>query len=141
MPPAASGANPSAVAPYMFSLIQRNIATSGFVLADHNASVTPPAPGGFSMPGCILASPSWFVGGYSYPGNVAPVSYDYVFNWTRDAAVTVSVVLSQAPALIPSAAATAILASYIDFAETCQASGEHRSGKIHARRRTDWRIR
>jgi glucoamylase len=107
----------------MFSLMQRNIATSGFVLADHNASVAPPAPGGFTAPGCILASPSWSVGGYSYPGNVAPISYDYVFNWTRDAAITVSVVLSQVPAQIPLLAATAILANYVNFAETCQASG------------------
>jgi glucoamylase len=107
----------------MFSLMQRNIATSGFVLADHNASVMPPAPGGFTAPGCILASPSWSVGGYSYPGNVAPISYDYAFNWTRDAAITVSVVLSQAPAQIPLVAATGILANYINFAGTCQASG------------------
>jgi glucoamylase len=123
MLPAASGANPSTVAPYMFSLMQRNIATSGFVLADHNASVTPPAPGGFTAPGCILASPSWSVGGYSYPGNVAPISYDYAFNWTRDAAITVSVVLSQAPVQIPVVAAAGILANYINFAETCQVSG------------------
>jgi glucoamylase len=123
MPSAAASVNPSAVASYMFSLMQRNIATSGFVLADHNASVTPPAPGGFSTPGCILASPSWFADGYSYPGNVAPISYDYAFNWTRDAAITVSVVLSQAPVQIPTVAATEILANYVNFAGTCQASG------------------
>jgi len=123
MPPEASSANPSAVAPYLFSLMQRNIATSGFVLADHNASVLPPAPGGFTAPGCILASPSWSVGGYSYPGNVAPISYDYAFNWTRDSAITVSVVLSQAAAQIPVVAATGILANYVNFAETSQASG------------------
>jgi glucoamylase len=123
MSPETSSTDPSIFAPYMFSLMQRSIATSGFVLADHNASVTPPAPGGFTAPGCILASPSWSAGGYSYPGNVAPISYDYAFNWTRDAAITVSVVLSQAPAQIPLAAATGILASYVNFAATCQASG------------------
>ena len=57
MPPAA-GADPSAVAPYIFALMQRNISTPGFVVADHNAPGTPPAPGGFSAPGCVLASPS-----------------------------------------------------------------------------------
>ncbi len=123
MPPGPSSTDPSAVAPYMFSLMQRNIATSGFVIADHNTSVLPPAPGGFTAPGCILASPSWSVGGYSYPGNVAPIAYDYVFNWTRDAAITVSVVLSQAPAQIPLEAATGILANYVNFAQTCQGSG------------------
>jgi len=123
MPPETSSTDPSVFAPHMFSLMQRNIATSGFVLADHNASVMPPAPGGFTAPGCILASPSWSVGGYSYPGNVAPISYDYAFNWTRDAAITVSVVLSQAAAQIPLVAATGILANYVNFAETCQASG------------------
>jgi glucoamylase len=123
MPPGASGADPSVVGPYMFSLMQRNIATSGFVAADHNASVLPPAPGGFTTPGCILASPSWSVDGYSYPGNVAPIAYDYAFNWTRDAAITVSVVLSQAPVQIPQEAATGILANYVYFAQTCQASG------------------
>ena len=123
MPPAALGADPSTVAPYIFSLMQRNIATSGFVLADHNAPGTPPAPGGFTAPGCVLASPSWFEDGYSYPGNVAAISYDYVFNWTRDAAITVSVVLNRAPAQIPPAAASQILSNYVNFAETCQASG------------------
>jgi glucoamylase len=107
------GADPSVVAPYMFALMQRNLSTSGFVSADHNA------PGSYSAPGCVLASPSW----PGYAGNVAAVSYDYVFNWTRDAAITLSVVLSQAPAQLPTQAAADVLARYVDFASTCQASG------------------
>jgi glucoamylase len=54
---------------------------------------------------------------------VAPVNYDYYFNWTRDAAVTVSVVLSQVPAQIPSAGAASVLARYVEFASNCQSSG------------------
>jgi glucoamylase len=113
MPIGRAGADPSLVAPYLFSLMQRNVSTSGFVSADHNA------PGSWSAPGCVLASPSW----PGYPGNVATVSYDYVFNWTRDAAITLSVVLSQAPARLPTEAAADVLARYVDFASTCQASG------------------
>ena len=71
MPAGPSGVNPSTVAPYMFSLMLRNIATDGFQIADHNE---PGNPGGCTAPGCVLASPSW----PSYPGNVAPVIEDYV---------------------------------------------------------------
>ena len=108
--------NPSTVAPYMFSLMLRNVATYGFQIADHNQ---PGDPGGYTAPGCVLASPSW----PSYPGNVAPIIEDYVFNWTRDAAITTSAVLNQAPAQIPAAGASDLLASYVNFASTCQASG------------------
>ncbi len=105
--------DPSTATSYIFSLLQRNIATAGFTIPDHNA------PGSFALPGCVLASPSWS----GYPGNVAPVSGDYVFNWTRDAALTVSAILRQAPELVPVAVATQILANYVDFANTCQEAG------------------
>jgi glucoamylase len=108
--------DPSAIAPYMFSLMLRNVATYGFQIADHNE---PGNPGGCTAPGCVLASPSW----PSYPGNVAPIIEDYVFNWTRDAAITMSVILSHAPAEIPSDGASGLLASYVNFASTCQAGG------------------
>lgn len=124
MPPGSAGADPSAMAPYMFALMQRNIATPGFLLADHNASQAPPTAGGFTAVGCVLASPSWSVSGNSYPGNVAPIGEDYVFNWTRDAAITMSAVLGQAPAQIPAEAAAEILATYVRFANACQASGD-----------------
>src|ERR1700722_3515737 len=118
--PGTAGADPSLVAPYMFALMLRNISTAGFVLADHNASAPAPAPGGFSAPGCTLASPSWAAGNNSYPGNVAPIAEDYAFNWTRDAAVAVSTVLKQAPALLSTQAANQIVANYVNFAATCQ---------------------
>jgi glucoamylase len=121
---AAPAANdPTVYAPYMFSLMLRNVTTYGFQIADHNAPGNPAASGGYTASGCVLASPSWSVNGFSYPGNVAPIAEDYFFNWTRDAAITMSVVLSQAPARIPAAGASELLASYVAFASTCQRSG------------------
>lgn len=121
--PGTAGADPSVVAPYMFALMLRNISTAGFVLADHNASAAAPAPGAFSAPGCTMASPSWAVGNGSYPGNVAQVDVDYAFNWTRDAAIAVSAVLKQVPALLPTQAANQIVANYTNFAAACQNAG------------------
>jgi len=117
---AATATAPELSAPYMFALMLRNVATYGFQVADHNASGNPPAPGGYTASGCVLASPSWSVGGFSYPGNVAPIAQDYFFNWTRDAAITMSAVLNQAAAQIPGAGASELLASYVTFASACQ---------------------
>ena len=75
-------------------------------------------------------SPSWSADGSSYPGNVAPIIEDYVFNWTRDAAITLSAVLNQAPTQIPASGASELLANYVNFASTCQASGGH-IGQAH----------
>src|SRR5262245_28490838 len=65
----------SAIAQHLYSLLLRNVATDGFRFTD------PLDLGKFSTPGCILASPS-------YPQNLGTVDQDYVFNWTRDAAIT-----------------------------------------------------
>jgi glucoamylase len=119
----ATATGPEVSATYIFALMLRNVATYGFQVADHNAPGNPPAPGGYTAPGCVLASPSWSVGGFSYPGNVAPIAEDYFFNWTRDAAITMSAVLSQAPAQIPVAGASELLASYVTFASACQSGG------------------
>ena len=114
---------PEVYAPYVFSVMLRNVATYGFQIADHNSPWNPPAPGGYTATGCVIASPSWSVEGFSYPGNVAPIAEDYFFNWTRDAAITMSAVLSQAPAWIPAAGASELLANYVMFASDCQANG------------------
>ena len=119
----ATASDPEAFAPYMFALMLRNVATFGFQVADHNAPGNAPAPGGYTATGCVLASPSWSVDGFSYPGNVAPIAEDYFFNWTRDAAITMSTVLSQAPGQIPVAGASELLAGYVTFASACQGSG------------------
>jgi glucoamylase len=94
----------SAVAQHMFSLMLRNVASDGFVFVD------PYNPGKFSTPGCIIASPS-------YPADLTIVDQDYVYNWTRDAAITA---IELAFALMPTPQS---LIDYVNFANTCQNSG------------------
>jgi len=62
------------IAGYLLPLMLRNIATDGLRFTD------PADPGRVSLPGCIVASPS-------YSRDQADVSQDYVFNWTRDSAI------------------------------------------------------
>ena len=64
----------TAVSPYMFWLMFRNVASDGFVFED------PVNAGVLSEPGCVLASASW-------ENSATHVSQDYVDNWTRDAAI------------------------------------------------------
>jgi glucoamylase len=92
------------IAEHMFSLMLRNIASDGYVFED------PLTPGQFSKPGCILASPS-------YPADLVTVDQDYVFNWTRDAAITaIELVAANMPT-------NKVLSDYINFANICQNSG------------------
>ena len=73
--PAIAQSDLTTIAPYMFWLMFRNIASDGFVFED------PVNTGVLSQPGCVLASPSW-------ENTATNVSQDYVYNWTRDAAIT-----------------------------------------------------
>lgn len=109
----AAGADPWCVATYMLSQMQRNISTACFVITD-TSGATPL----LSSPGCVIASPSY----KGYARGVVPVDEDYVYNWTRDAAITVSEVLHSAPALMPTAVAVQTLTDYVSFADTCQKS-------------------
>jgi glucoamylase len=95
--------NPTAVAPYMFWLMFRNVASDSFVFDD------PVNTGVLSRPGCVLASPSWENG-------ATHVSQDYVYNWTRDAAIA-AIELAAGP--LPTSQP---LIDYVQFAQTCQAS-------------------
>ncbi len=97
-----------AVAQHMFDLMMRNVASDGFVFAE-------PGTGFQSRPGAILASPS-------YPANLDIVDQNYVYNWTRDAAITA---MEIAAAVQPAdLGANQTLADYVTFAQTCQnASG------------------
>jgi len=98
----------------MLAQMQRNIATAGYVIPDTSgASGTNPL---LSSPGCVIASPSY----KTYPGDLVPVEEDYVYNWTRDSAITVSEIEYSAPALLPAAIATQTLIDYINFAIACQ---------------------
>jgi glucoamylase len=97
----------------MLSQMQRNIATACFVITD-----TSGASPLLSSRGCVIASPSY----KGYSRGVVPVDEDYVYNWTRDAAITVSEVLHSAPALMPTAVAVQTLTDYVGFADICQKS-------------------
>ena len=99
--PAIAQSDLTTIAPYMFWLMFRNIASDGFVFED------PVNTGVLSQPGCLLASPSW-------ENTATNVSQDYVYNWTRDAAIT-AIELAAGP--LPTAQP---LIDYVQFAQTSQ---------------------
>ena len=101
--PAVAQSDLTAIAPYLFWLMFRNIASDGFVFED------PVNTGVLSRPGCVLASPSW-------ENTATNVSQDYVYTWTRDAAIA-AVELAAGP--LPTAQP---LIDYVQFAQTCQNS-------------------
>ena len=101
--PAVAQSDLTTIAPYMFWLMFRNIASDGFVFED------PVNTGVLSQPGCVLASPSW-------ENTATNVSQDYVYTWTRDAAIT-AIELAAGP--LPT---TQPLIDYVQFAQTCQNS-------------------
>ena len=94
------------IAQHMFSLMLRNVASDGFRFTD------PGNPGSFSLPGCVIAAPS-------YPANTPGVDQDYVYNWTRDAAITA---MEIAAAKLPARPGAGVqpLIDYVLFAQTCQ---------------------
>ena len=102
--PAVAQTDPGTVAPYMFWLMFRNIASDGLVFED------PVNAGVLSRPGCVLAAPSW-----ANPDS--GVSQDYIYNWTRDAAIA-AIELAAGP--LPSHQP---LVDYVLFAQACQESG------------------
>jgi len=102
--PAVTQTNPAAIAPYMFWLMFRNLGSDGLVFED------PVNAGVLSRPGCVLAAPAW-------ENSVTHVTQDYVYNWTRDAAI-VAIELAAGP--LPS---TQPLVDYVQFAQVCQTSG------------------
>jgi glucoamylase len=119
--PAVAETNVVAIAPYMFWLMFRNVASDGLVFEDPvNRNV-------LSRPGCVLASPSW--------ENTGHVSQDYVFNWTRDAAVVaIELAHGQLPTNQP-------LIDYVQFAQTCQNAGgdfDRASFLINGTPRSNW---
>ena len=99
--------DPAALAPYLFWLMFRNVASDGLVFND------PVNAGIVSAAGCVLASPSW-------ENTATHVTQDYVYHWTRDAAI-VALELSAAYAAgtLPT---NQPLIDYVTFSATCQAS-------------------
>ena len=104
--PAVQRSDLAALPPYLLGLMLRNISSAGFAFAD------PADPRQFSAPGCIIASPS-------FAGDQAAVTQDYVYNWTRDAAVTAAE-LAHAGLPAGDAGGTGPLDDYVSFASTCQ---------------------
>ena len=99
--PAVAQSDLTAIAPYMFWLMFRNVASDGFVFED------PVNTGVLSRPGCVLASPSW-------ENTAANVIQDYVYNWTRDAAIAaIELAAGPLPAGQP-------LTDHVQFAQACQ---------------------
>jgi glucoamylase len=94
------------VAQHMFGLMLRNVSGDGFRFTD------PADPRRFSLPGCVIAAPS-------YPANDPGVDQDYVFNWTRDAAVTAMEIAAAALRAAPGGGVQPLI-DYVTFARTCQ---------------------
>jgi glucoamylase len=98
-----------AVAQLMYWLMLRNVSSDGVVYIDpFNPRVT-------SLPGCIVASPS-------YPRDgVSAVDQNYVYNWTRDSAMAATEIALSSVASGDSIAGIR-LQDYVSFAKTCQAN-------------------
>ena len=90
------------IAQHMYALMLRNVASDGFPFRD--------LYGNFSKPGCVIAAPS-------YPANNHDVDQDYVYNWVRDAAITV---VEIAAAEAGDGGDTEPLVDYVTFAKLCQ---------------------
>jgi glucoamylase len=102
------------IAQHMFTLMLRNMSSDGFVFADPLAGNNAFAAGTFSPPGCIIASPS-------FPADLGSVDQDYVFNFTRDAAI---VAMEIAEADLPTRPGEGVgpLIDYVNFARICQSN-------------------
>jgi glucoamylase len=99
----------TAIGQYMFWLMFRNVSSDGLVFESPPDPGNQPSPPVQSLPGCILASPTWEdTGGH--------VNQDYVFNWTRDAAV---VAIELGAGALPT---NQPLIDYVQFAQACQNS-------------------
>ncbi|MCW2539391.1 MAG: glycosyde hydrolase family 15 protein [Frankiales bacterium] len=94
------------VAQHMYALMLRNISSDGYPFDDSSHTM-------LSRPGCVIAAPS-------YPANTPDIRQDYVFNWTRDAAITALEVAAASPAG-PDAAVGALI-DYVNFAQLTQAN-------------------
>ena len=96
-----------AIAQLMYWLMLRNVSDDGVVYVD------PFKPDVTSLPGCIVASPS-------YPRDgVSLTSQNYVYNWTRDSAMAAKEIALSGAAAGDSIAGDR-LGDYVSFAKTCQ---------------------
>ena len=97
--------------------MQHNLATSGYVIAwvpsehGYNRAATK-----YSEPGCFIASPSYDAEQKAVHG--APLNQDYVYNWTRDAALAAIELSFDEPP--PGATESQRMIDYVAFARLCQ---------------------
>jgi len=92
---------------YMFWLMFRNVSSDGLVFSD------PVNAGIISRPGCVLASPSW-------ENTATHVTQDYVYHWTRDAAiVALELQAAYANGTLPD---NQPLTDYVTFSQACRQS-------------------
>jgi glucoamylase len=104
--PAVAQSDLTVIAQYFLPLMLRNMSSDGFVFTD------PYDADKFSAPGCIIASPS-------FERDLASVDQDYVYNWTRDAAVVAcEIALAHLP--LGDGGVSGPLRDYVNFASTCQ---------------------
>ena len=105
--PAVAQVDLTTTARYMFWLMFRNVASDGLVFDD------PVNAGVLSQPGCVLASPSW-------ENSATRVTQDYVYHWTRDAAIVArELSAAYAAGTLPG---NEPLTDYIQFCRLCQNS-------------------
>ena len=100
-----------------FAAMRRNMATSGYVIAwvpsEHGYNGGPTK---YSKPGCFIASPSYEAEQKAVDG--APLNQDYVYNWTRDAALAAIELSFDEPP--PGTKEFQHLIDYVTFAKLCQ---------------------
>jgi glucoamylase len=105
----------TSLAPYMFLMMMRNVTSDGFVVED------PSSPGQYSVPGCVIAAPS-------FPANTPGVDQNYVFNWVRDAAITALEIAAAGLPSMPDGGGVQALNDYVTFAQLCQSNAEPTMG-------------
>jgi glucoamylase len=99
--------NLAVVGRFMLWLMFRNIASDGMVFDD------PVNAGVVSSPGAVLASPSW-------ENTATHVTQDYVYHWTRDAAIVATeLAWAYSSGTLPD---NQPLIDYVTFSQTCQQS-------------------
>jgi glucoamylase len=105
--PEVAQVNLATVGKFMFWLMFRNIASDGMVFDD------PVHTGVVSSPGAVLASPSW-------ENTATHVTQDYVYHWTRDAAIVATeLAWAYSGGTLPD---NQPLIDYVTFSQTCQQS-------------------
>jgi len=121
------GSDLSAIAQHIYNLMMRNIASDGYVFQD------PVRQGLMSMPGCVLAAPS-------YPMNTPGIDQDYVYHWTRDSATVAMELIAAAIPANPGGGVQPLI-DYVFFSQKCQTSGNNAGHFARASFTIDGRLR